>query len=435
MSQGKFGGGNGSAGNPYLVEDVMDLNAIRNNPTKCYKLTQSINLGVYPYNVDKGWLPIMNFSGQLDGDGHKIMNLYINRPTQDDIGLFATAHEATNSILTVKNLFLDNFNVIGRNHVGAVYGTVQVVETQTGQTEAYIENCKFAGKVNGANQVGGLIGYLNWTSTLNFALTALKNVVTKIDISIQSKGVNYGGLVGLGASFKQNVKFNYVVADNTFDRHANGIDTDLNPNFAESYFVMTNCFYNKESWVYGSTANGSTVANMSDRQKMTDFDKQLDEDGNLIWNFAKDQRAPELNLFLRKKHFIKCSKGYYIYDFEKKAWKKACDSFKTREKAFKLAMENLDKLDFSAWEDLKKLIPSGETAQIITLYESSDGTEYEAQTFDLAKDTVHTTNLKRTYDGLETKIFKKKISFTELNGDGKPVFGDTIVKISKGIIE
>ena len=93
------------SGNPYLIEDVHDLNAIRFYPTKNFKLAKTINLGVYPYNTGKGWMPIDNFSGTLDGDGYKILNLYVNRPAQDNCGLFARIFENTNVTLQVKNVF------------------------------------------------------------------------------------------------------------------------------------------------------------------------------------------------------------------------------------------------------------------------------------------------------------------------------------------
>lgn len=433
MSQGKFGGGNGTANKPYLIEDVADLNAIRFYPTKCFKLTQSINLGVYPYNVNKGWLPILNFAGQLDGDGHKIMNLYINRPTQDNVGLFGTAYNQTSIVLSVKNLYIDNCDILGRNHVGAVYGYVQVNETTTGQTDAYIDTCKVTGKIKGSNQVGGVIGQINWTTALNFALVAIRDSYIKTDLSIQVKGTNYGGLVGSGLTFKQNANFDHVIAQCSFDRHVNSVDTDLNPNFAESYFVMTNCFYDKETWIYGTTANGSTVENISNRQKVTDFDKRLDADGNMIWNFAKGKRLPELSLFLRKKHLFKFDNKYYIYEFETEKWTKVADSLKTREKAFEIAMEGIENIDFQGWEKLKTLAGNN-TVELITLYENSNGSEYTSKKFDMDKDTTHTTNLKRKYDGLETKLFKKTISFSQLNSDGKLEFGDVIAKISKGIV-
>ena len=103
MAEGKFQGNktDGSLGNPYLIEDVQDLNAIRFYPTKNFKLAKTINLGVYPYNTGKGWMPIDNFSGTLDGDGYKILNLYVNRPAQDNCGLFACILENTNVTLQV----------------------------------------------------------------------------------------------------------------------------------------------------------------------------------------------------------------------------------------------------------------------------------------------------------------------------------------------
>ena len=43
MAEGKFQGNktDGSLGNPYLIEDVQDLNAIRFYPTKNFKLAKT----------------------------------------------------------------------------------------------------------------------------------------------------------------------------------------------------------------------------------------------------------------------------------------------------------------------------------------------------------------------------------------------------------
>ena len=37
----------------------------------------------------KGFKPIRRFTGKFDGKYHKIVNLYINRPNKDNVGLFS----------------------------------------------------------------------------------------------------------------------------------------------------------------------------------------------------------------------------------------------------------------------------------------------------------------------------------------------------------
>ena len=77
MSKGFFGGGNGTVNSPFLIEDADDLNAIRYHNDKCFKLVNDINLGNGKYNSGQGWIPIEYFSGSIEGNWHKIINLTI----------------------------------------------------------------------------------------------------------------------------------------------------------------------------------------------------------------------------------------------------------------------------------------------------------------------------------------------------------------------
>ena len=72
MAEGKFGGGNGNWSNPFIIEDVADLSAIRSNPSACYKLKNRLDL------KDVDFEPIKDFSGQFDGNCQSIYNLSIS---------------------------------------------------------------------------------------------------------------------------------------------------------------------------------------------------------------------------------------------------------------------------------------------------------------------------------------------------------------------
>ena len=94
-----FCGGTGTPENPYLICNAEQLDSIRyflydrfhfqlNNDID---LTDYLSAGNPGYNAGEGWEPIGNadtpFTGSLNGDGHKITGLWINR-TGDYIGLF-----------------------------------------------------------------------------------------------------------------------------------------------------------------------------------------------------------------------------------------------------------------------------------------------------------------------------------------------------------
>ena len=145
-----FCGGNGTAGNPFQICTHEQLKALADfvnagNGTrtrdKYFKLINDIDLSSYA-----NWQPIgdytNHFIGNFDGNGKVIQNLKINRPTEENIGLFGVCEG------TIKNLGVENCNVIGQNNVGGL----------AGYSYATISNCYATGAVTGSIDVGGLVG-------------------------------------------------------------------------------------------------------------------------------------------------------------------------------------------------------------------------------------------------------------------------------------
>lgn len=171
-SNGNFGGGNGAAENPFIVEDAADLDAIHNHLTSgseklYYKLVQDIDLTAYllpggagyaKYDTS-GWLPFGQpngenaFSGVFNGNGHTITGLWINRPEYNNIGLFGFAEAA---VITNLNVELSEIGIKGKHNVGCLAGYCE---------NGSIVNCYVTeGTVKGIAQVGGLAGYTNGVS-------------------------------------------------------------------------------------------------------------------------------------------------------------------------------------------------------------------------------------------------------------------------------
>ena len=99
-----------------------------------------------------GWIPIgASTDCKLDGNGHTISGLYINRPTSNYQG-FISDQEG----MAVKNLGLINPTVIGNTYVGALRAMAYYKKPDN----CYVEG----GYVKGNNNVGGLVGYLNYSS-------------------------------------------------------------------------------------------------------------------------------------------------------------------------------------------------------------------------------------------------------------------------------
>ena len=120
------GSGSGTENDPYLILNPIQLNQVRNflnNNNVYFKLMSDIDLTDYIEDEDpyQGWQPIGTsnypFAGIFDGNGKTVSGLIINRPNDDDIGLFAKIASAT-----IKNLKMDNCTIKGNNRVGILTG-------------------------------------------------------------------------------------------------------------------------------------------------------------------------------------------------------------------------------------------------------------------------------------------------------------------------
>jgi len=114
--------GNGTVGNPYIITDITELQAMQDNLTAYYKLGNDIDASeTSGWNGGAGFIPIGNytdpFQGGFDGAGYNITNLYMNNTTTpvaiyypeetfdwfDAIGLFGRSNGS------IENVNLLNF--------------------------------------------------------------------------------------------------------------------------------------------------------------------------------------------------------------------------------------------------------------------------------------------------------------------------------------
>lgn len=105
------------------------------------------------WNSGKGFAPINSFAGTLDGLGHTIANLEINRTNIYNVGLFG--HLAAGS--TVRNLGVSDARITGIIFVGIL----------AGDNEGSISNSYATGAVSGALYVGGLTGRNTATAAIS----------------------------------------------------------------------------------------------------------------------------------------------------------------------------------------------------------------------------------------------------------------------------
>jgi hypothetical protein len=149
---GVFAGGDGTAGNPYQVATLTQLQSVGSYLDQNFILTANIDASATAtWNLSggtyRGFVPIgpntSPFTGTLDGNGYTISNLTINRGSTSAVGLFGRIDG------TVKNLMLDSVNIIGDSYVGGL----------AGRDLGDIQKCSVTGLVVGSGDaVGGLTG-------------------------------------------------------------------------------------------------------------------------------------------------------------------------------------------------------------------------------------------------------------------------------------
>jgi len=203
-----FAGGDGTAQNPYLISTPEQLDNVRNNMGTFderinFRLVGDIDLAEflsYPnrgYNNGEGWQPLgcmqTSFFGNFDGRGYAISGLWINRPSQRYVGLFA----AIDGIVSNLNLVLDKRGIVGYERVGGISGFNQ---NRSGQG-IRLQNLSVKGNVYGAEHIGGLFGRVSGVvNSIEIFSSMFVGVVSTFDQSIpgftRATSSVVGGIIG-----------------------------------------------------------------------------------------------------------------------------------------------------------------------------------------------------------------------------------------------
>ena len=204
MANGFFGGGDGTAISPYIVQDAHDLWAVRNNLSAHYVQVNNIDLNIFVEG--NGWEPIGQldapFAGLYNGNNFEIKNLWSGNSTGRG-GLFGYVDGGFLHNITLSNVILAKANL----DMGALAGYI------TNTSENAVVNCHATGIINeqkiytGTNGVGGLIGYAANGGIKDSSFTGI----------VRSQGGYYtGGLVGTLNSSTQKCWANAEIdAENT----------------------------------------------------------------------------------------------------------------------------------------------------------------------------------------------------------------------------
>jgi hypothetical protein len=177
------------------IRDWYDLDAVRDNLSGSYLLMNDLDSTTAGYvelasstaNDGMGWEPIgtsgNGFTGSFNGQGYEIRDLFINRPDQDEVGLFGLVfwiHPVEN-VGAIDNVGVVSANVTGHSHVGALVGdnsgivdNSYSVHSMTGgwtyvgglvgySDGGLVSDSYSAGNVSGFRYVGGLVGGITGT--------------------------------------------------------------------------------------------------------------------------------------------------------------------------------------------------------------------------------------------------------------------------------
>jgi hypothetical protein len=217
----------------FNITSCDELQKIGYYPNESYTLASNIDCSdTVNWNDGKGFEPIGNdskpFAGSFDGKGYTISNLYINRPTEANVGLFGYVSG------NISNTNLIDINVVARDRVGGISGFL----SNTGS----ILQSSTRGYVSGETNTGGVIGE-NWGS--------VERSFSSAYVSYQNSQYNSGGLVGNNFGF---VVDSYASGDVAGSYNVGGLVGTNNNNEGNIY----NCYSVGRVYGYGSsnTAGG-----------------------------------------------------------------------------------------------------------------------------------------------------------------------------------
>ena len=177
-----------------LVDNVNQLQLIGTYPTQNFALGKNIDASATQgWNAGAGFVPIGTlgtaFSGNFDGLGHTISNLFINATgvVGSNVGLFGLVGTGSGlGNVSIRNVGLINPQVLGD---GAFVGGLIGDGDSGSGTIAVSNSYATGGMVSGGAEVGGLIGNFNGAVSLREAHSDTSVVITDTNGSI-------GGLIG-----------------------------------------------------------------------------------------------------------------------------------------------------------------------------------------------------------------------------------------------
>jgi len=155
--------GDGTISNPYQINCLANLLWISEDPNRwSYHYIQTENINATETSTwfshsggSLGWSPIGNidvkFTGSYNGGNNEINGLYINRPTENYVGMFGLLNQSS-----INNIKLNNLSIIGGNYTAGISGN--------NGSYSIIKNCTINGTIIGNSYVGGVSGQNDYSA-------------------------------------------------------------------------------------------------------------------------------------------------------------------------------------------------------------------------------------------------------------------------------
>ncbi|HPF83610.1 MAG TPA: type II secretion system protein, partial [Bacilli bacterium] len=178
--------------------------------------------------TEKGFDPIgqadsKKFFGTYEGYGYNIENIYINRPDEDYVGIFAYSKG------TIRGINIYDVNITGHDYVGGVAGKIN---------SSTINEIKITGNITGNINIGGVTGYNDYGNIISIlakpSITSVATSTSQINVGgiagfsyyATAHGILFGGSIDY-VSGKSNV--NYLSGGN-YGKNADGLYNNITSN-------------------------------------------------------------------------------------------------------------------------------------------------------------------------------------------------------------
>ena len=210
-----------------VIRDVTQLQGMSADLARKYVLALNIDASdTVNWDSGAGFVPVgtsaSRFTGTLDGLGHEINSLYINRPTLNSAGLFGAT---SNAIL--KNMGITNATVVGNAYAGILAGNVGTGASGYSQIDrVYTTGNVTTTLTNNITAAGGLVGMVQLTQ--DGSLVDISRSYSQANVSSPWVAGGLLGYVFLSASNSSSATVNVT------DTYAGGTLTKTTGSFSAS---------------------------------------------------------------------------------------------------------------------------------------------------------------------------------------------------------